>query len=145
VTATISLQMKLLNWNVRGYAGRTKERQLSEVLKHTPDVIALQEVVRGSLGFWRGSLIASGYDVLTSDPKLLDVEGPFLPHKGYRMGRRKNLNLLAVLGALEPRPGLEVDVGEGFPEKYLAGRARIEEGQGRVLGGGSRPGGQRDR
>ncbi len=118
--------MKLLSWNVRGYSGPTREKQLAEVSKLAPDLIALQEVVRGSLEPWRESLGARGYDVLASDPSLLDVEGPVLPHKGRRMGRRKNLNLTAVKGVIEPLPGIEVGAGEGFPEKYLAGRAQID-------------------
>jgi exonuclease III len=126
VTATISGTMRLLSWNVRGYSGPIREKQLAEVLKLAPDVIALQEIVRGSLEFWRGNLGEKGYDVLASDPKLLEIEGPILPHKGHRMGRRKNLNLIAVGGVIEPLPSIEVGAGEGFPEKYLAGRARID-------------------
>jgi exonuclease III len=118
--------MRLLSWNVRGYTGPTKERQLSEVLKHQPDLIALQEVVRGSVDFWRKNLAGEGYEVLTSDLKLLDVECPFLAHKGHRMGRRKNLNLIASRAGIEPLPGLEVGVGDGFPEKYLAGTVEID-------------------
>jgi exonuclease III len=118
--------MKLLSWNVSGYTGATKEGQLREVSRQAPDLIALQEVVRGSLGFWRGSLKARGYHVLASDPTLLDVEGPFLPHKGYRMGRRKNLNLIAAREPIKGLPGIEVDPGGGFPEKYLAGRTHID-------------------
>ena len=118
--------MKLLSWNVRGYSGPTKEKQLAEVLKLAPDVIVLQEVVPGSLGFWRLNLGGKGYDVLASDPKLLEIEGPILPHKGHRMGRRKNLNLIAVGDVIEPLPSIALGAGEGFPEKYLAGRAGVD-------------------
>jgi endonuclease/exonuclease/phosphatase family metal-dependent hydrolase len=120
------MTMKLLSWNVRGYTGPIKERQLSEVLKHTPDLIALQEVVRGSLEFWREGLAAESYEVLASDLKLLDVDGPLVGHKGPRMGRRKNMNLIASRSPIDPMQGLEVRVGEGFPEKYLAGTVKTD-------------------
>jgi exonuclease III len=118
--------MKLLSWNLAGYAGPTKDRQLDEVLNFDPDLIALQEVVLGSLRSWREGLGAEGFDVFTSDPHLLEMEGPFLPHKGHRMGRRKNLNLIAAKAPIEPLDGFELAPGDGFPEKYLAGRVEIE-------------------
>jgi endonuclease/exonuclease/phosphatase family metal-dependent hydrolase len=122
-----SKKLKLMTWNVAGYSGPTTERQLGELLRLSPDVVALQEVVRGSLDFWRDRLLANDYSVLTSAPELLEVEGPFLPHKGHRMGRRKNLNLIAARHAVALLPGLALDKpSEGFPEKYLCARVNLD-------------------
>jgi endonuclease/exonuclease/phosphatase family metal-dependent hydrolase len=123
--ATISA-LKLLSWNLAGYTGKTKERQLAAILELSPDLIALQEVVLGSIGHWREALGEAGFDVVTSDPHLLEAEGPLLPHKGYRMGRRKNLNLIASRTPIKRLKGFDLEPGEGFPEKYLAGRTEIE-------------------
>lgn len=119
--------MKILTWNVRGYTGPTKREQLAEVLRMAPDIIALQEVVAGSLGYWRAELANAGHEVLTSDIELLNVQGPFLPRKRRRFRRRKNLNLIASKRAIRPLSGLSFeDPRESFPEKYLAAEVDVD-------------------
>jgi endonuclease/exonuclease/phosphatase family metal-dependent hydrolase len=120
--------MRLLTWNLTGYTGPTKELQLAEVLGEAPDVLAFQEVVRGSLDFWLVELAAHGYTALPSPRELLEVEGPMLPHKeNRRMGRRKNLNLVAAKGEVCALPDLQLaDPVENFPEKYLAARVTVD-------------------
>lgn len=78
--------IKVLSWNTRGYTGSTKNDQLEVITDDLrPDILALQEVVRGSLEFWRASLEAHGYSVVTSAIELLDRPGPYLPHKTKRV------------------------------------------------------------
>jgi endonuclease/exonuclease/phosphatase family metal-dependent hydrolase len=119
--------VKVMTWNIRGYTGATKDRQLEAVVDLGADIVALQEVVDGSLGFWRTSLKANGYAVVNSAVELLDVPGPILPHTGQRFGKRRNLNLIASREPLEKLAGLSLPKSaEGFPEKYLVARTVVE-------------------
>lgn len=121
--------MRLVTWNV---AGRRKAlaAQLDEVLRLDVDVVALQEVVAASLDAWRNGLTAAGYDVVTSDPDLLEVPAPTLPHRPDRGPRqRKNLNLIAskrphrierLSGATLPDPA------QAYPERHLVARVELD-------------------
>jgi exonuclease III len=54
--------IRLISWNI---AGRVKacQQQLSALLKFEPDIVALQEVRRGSINTWRSGLENAGYYV----------------------------------------------------------------------------------
>ena len=53
--------MKLMSWNVNGRTGAAARKQVDEVRRCPPDVIALQEVVMGSLDVWLEGLRREGY------------------------------------------------------------------------------------
>lgn len=116
-----------MTWNTRGYTGPTKNDQLRAVLDLDPDIVALQEVVRGSLAFWRDSLEDKGCCVVHSEVELLGERGPILPHTARRFGKRRNLNLIASKAQLQSTDGLPIsDPAKGFPEKYLVAQTEID-------------------
>ena len=118
--------LKLMSWNVWGRTGTAADRQLAEVLRCEPDVLALQEVVKGSLEVWLEGLRPEGYSVIHSPIELLEAPGPYLIEKQKRP-KRKNFNLTASRHPITALPGLEFpDAGEAFPEKHVATRVSVD-------------------
>lgn len=119
--------LRLLSWNVNGRVEDAAKRQIFAAISMTPDVVALQEITRRSADFWRAGLLEAGYSVLTSDPELLKITPPLLPHLGSRPKKRTYLNLIASKLPIASLPGLSFhDRAEAFPEKYLAARVSLD-------------------
>jgi exonuclease III len=99
--------VRLVTWNV---AGRVRRRpdQVEALLAEEPDVIALQEVSRSTLGGWREDLAAAGYSVRTS----LDAAA------GGSERRRPLGVLIAAREAMRAGPAVAVP----WPERLLAVR-----------------------
>jgi exonuclease III len=99
--------VRLVTWNV---AGRVRRRpdQVEALLAEDPDVVALQEVSRSTLGGWREDLGAAGYAVRSS---LDALTGP--------SERRRPLGVLVAT-----REGMRAgpQVGVPWPERLLAVR-----------------------
>jgi exonuclease III len=115
-----------MSWNVWGRTGTAADRQLAEVLRCEPDVLALQEVVKGSLEVWLEGLRPEGYSVIHSPIELLAAPGPYLIEKQKRP-KRKNFNVTASRHPITALPGLEFpDAGEAFPEKHVATRVSVD-------------------
>jgi exonuclease III len=103
--------VRLLSWNVAGRKRRQAE-QAERVAGEAPDVVALQEVTRATLGAWRSALSAMGLEHVLAgvDPA------------GFPAGRR---GLSVLLAARRPLHALKRPAVP-WPERVLA--ARVQAG-----------------
>jgi len=87
-------------------------KQLDAVLDSSPDFVALQEVVEGSLAGWLTGLVEAGLASHLDSSALLSTSA------GVHDYKRRYFNLVACRWPLSPLPGLPLT----FPERYLAGQ-----------------------
>src|SRR3954452_17532698 len=106
--------MRLISWNVNGRYGAALAAQIEAVLDRHPNVVALQEVRKESLGTWRDRLAAGGLVQQLDSSTLLAIPGP-----SGRDYKRRYFNLIAATYPLEQLDGLEI----AYPERYLAATA----------------------
>lgn len=129
--------MKLLSWNVNGRVRAAAGRQIKEVVRNRPDVIALQEIRQNAYPDWCDGLTTAGYSVVSSvDLVALPYPPPKYPSPPFWSPpprthlRRAYFNLIASRHPIAALPGLQfLDPDEAlyaFPEKYVAARVWVK-------------------
>ena len=80
--------MKVFSWNVQRRTGSSLRRQVDAAVSREADVLALQEITRGSVERWSEALQGAGYAVLDTQqladepyPDPPDASPPSPPHR----------------------------------------------------------------
>lgn len=132
--------MKVISCNVNGRVRAALGRQATALLGREPDIVALQEVTKGSYADWCQRFAEAGYEVVsTADLLALPYPAPPYPSppfppkaRDHIQGHieRKNFNLIAARYPIGMLSGLAFEEPSealyAFPEKHVAARVTVD-------------------
>jgi endonuclease/exonuclease/phosphatase family metal-dependent hydrolase len=108
--------LRLLTWNVAGRQARRAD-QLRFVEARSPDLVCLQEITPGTVGFWVDGLARSGYQ--TVETSLPEARAPT---------RKRQLGVLIASRLTRARPQLNA-IEAPWPEKTLSVVVKTYQGE----------------